>query len=414
MNQNNTRIKRLFRFSAGPILILASLALSACSGVCDAVDSWTWGRCYSDIHGHDPAAVHSEIDAPPAPEYAAAVNEARSLVRNFMVRQNIPGLSLAVAGAGDILWAEGFGWADIDDRRPVTPATRFRIGGIAESMTAAAVGLLLERNALDIDRPVRDYVPEFPDKAWPVTTRQLMGHMGGLRDYDDDEMLYRRQSCDGPFEAIAIYADERLLFEPGTDFAASGYGWMLVGAVVEAAAGEPFLDFMRREVFAPAGMIDTVLDEPIRTQLRTTSFYVPLAARDTVHGVQLSNRPDNSCLQGAAGLLASPSDVARFGAALLDGRLLQASTLDLLLTPLRLDAGQPTRQGLGWFVRQIPVGPNGQTATVFGQDGRSAGGSSSLLMLPRPGLVIAVTANVTDARYLSALTTRLATLFAAR
>ena len=85
--------------------------------------------------------------------------------------------------AGEVVWAEGFGWADIEEPRPVTPRTRFRIGGVAKSMTAAAVGLLLERGELDIDLPARHYVPSFPEKPWSFTTRQLMGHIAGIRHY---------------------------------------------------------------------------------------------------------------------------------------------------------------------------------------------------------------------------------------
>ncbi|HJO02578.1 MAG TPA: serine hydrolase domain-containing protein, partial [Acidobacteriota bacterium] len=132
------------------------------------------------VHGDDPSAVRSHIDEPPDTEYIDAVEWARPLVRAFMVEENLPGLSLAVGMAGKVVWAEGFGWADIGARRPVTPKTRFRIGSVAMPMTATAVGLLHERGLLDLDAPVRDYVPSFPEKEWPVTTRQLMGHVAGV------------------------------------------------------------------------------------------------------------------------------------------------------------------------------------------------------------------------------------------
>ena len=241
-----------------------------------------------------------------------------------------------------------------------------------------------------------------------------------------------------------------LLFEPATAWEYSSYGWTLVGAVVEAAAGEPFLHFMHREVFDPVGMGNTVLDDlhepvatvglldsiearllrrvgeppvfdfepkahwdPARPGAETTSFYWPFAARDPTYGIEDANNPDNTCLQGAAALLSTPSDVVRFGAAMLDGRLIRAGTLDMLRTPLELDSGESTGHGLGWYVQQIPIGPTAEPTTVFGHDGLSAGGSTSFVTVPEHDVVIAVTANVSYAGNLSSLSARLADLFVA-
>jgi len=421
MKRTTNRLAHLLRLAAAAALVPGLPLLGACAPFCEAADAWTWATCYARVHDGDPAALHSETNRPPAAGYAAAVAQARALVRAYVVGQNIPGLSLAVAADDEVVWSEGFGWADIDQRRPVTPATRFRIGSVAETMTAAAVGRLIERGVLDIDLPVRNYVPAYPEKGWPISTRQLMGHSAGLPHYGDYEaMLYRRQSCAGPLDAVPIYSDERLRFAPGTRFGYSGYGWMLVGAVVEAAAGEPFLEFMQREIFAPAGMIDTVRDEPQRTDSeaaratsRTTSFYWPFAALDTTRGIELSNNPDNTCLLGAAGLLTTPSDIVRFGAALLDGRLVQRGTLDSLVAPAALESGASTGHGLGWSPRRIPLGPGAEPALAYGRDGISAGGTASLLIVPQYAIVIAISANVSHARELSSVAAGLAALFAA-
>ena len=258
------------KFSPATILILVMPLLAA---------------CYTEIHGDDSSAVHSEIDEPPAAEYADAVERARPFVRALVVEENLPGLSLAVGIAGEIVWAEGFGWADIDERRPVTPQTLFRIGSVAKPMTATAVGLLHERGLLDLDAPVRNYVPSFPEKEWSVTTRQLMGHVAGVRHPPfDEELLFMRDHCESPLDGLELFADDPLLFTPGTRYRYSTYGWTLVGAVVEAAAGEPFLDFMQREVFDPLDMRDTALDDVRRRPLRPRDARRTLAAfRDAQH-----------------------------------------------------------------------------------------------------------------------------------
>ena len=387
MNKSLARLGHFLPLPPATILLLATPLFAACTLV----------------HSDDPSAVQSQIDEPPDPTYIDAVERARPLVRAFIVEENLPGLSLAVGVAGEVVWAEGFGWADIDERLPVTPKTRFRIGSVAMPMTATAVGLLHERGLLDLDAPVRDYVPSFPEKEWPVTTRQLMGHVAGVRHYrDDEEALYRRHHCDTSLDGLELFAGDPLLFEPGTRYQYSSYGWTLVGAVVEAAAGEPFLDFMQREVLDPLQMRDTILDDPAAPVARRTSFYFPFAFRDPSFGVEDANDADNTCMQGAGALLSTPTDVVRFGLAILEGRLLRAQTLGTLRTPLELGSGESTGYGLGWFVRQISIGPASEPTTVFGHGGSSVGGTTPFVTLPEQGIVIATTTNVSFAKSLAA------------
>ncbi|MDP6373315.1 MAG: serine hydrolase domain-containing protein [Vicinamibacterales bacterium] len=215
MNTPTSRFGRTLRLSLASLPLLTAPLLSACGPICETVNSWS--ACYFDVHRDDASAVRSEIDEAPAAAHTDAVERARPLARAFVADENLPGLSLAVGVAGEVVWAEGFGWADIDERRLVTPSTLFRIGSVAKPMTAAAVGLLVERGLLGLDAPVRDYVPGFPEKAWPVTTRQLMGHVAGVRHYgDDDELLYMRGRCASPGGGLERFADDALHFPPPT------------------------------------------------------------------------------------------------------------------------------------------------------------------------------------------------------
>jgi CubicO group peptidase (beta-lactamase class C family) len=129
------------------------------------------------------------------------------------------GLSVAVGVGGDIVWAEGFGWADLENRVPVAPDTRFRIGTASKVLTSAAVGLLLEKGRLKLDDEIQTYVPAFPEKQWPVTLRQLMGHVAGVRNDGGDEGPLLSARCERPVEALQHFAERSLLFEPGTSTA---------------------------------------------------------------------------------------------------------------------------------------------------------------------------------------------------
>src|SRR6185436_5149212 len=124
---------------------------------------------------HPDAKAVASVTSPSSPQWAAAVEQSRQTARSGLVTQNLPGLSVAVGIGGEIAWAEGFGWADMEKRVPVGPAMRFRIGHTSKALTSAAVGLLLEKGRLHLDDEIQTYVPEFPRKQWPVTLRQLMG-----------------------------------------------------------------------------------------------------------------------------------------------------------------------------------------------------------------------------------------------
>jgi CubicO group peptidase (beta-lactamase class C family) len=217
--------------------------------------------CTPDTVHTDSAAIRSaaaDVDAGP---HTGAVEEARRLARALLVEQNVPGLSVAVAVDGAVVWAEGFGYADVD-RTPVTPLTRFRLGALSKPLTAVAAAVLHDRGRLDLDAPVHRYVRGYPDKRWTVTTRQLMGDVAGvhrIRGDNNDAMPDRH--CESLDEAVAMLANDPLLFEPGTEHRYSIWGWVLVSAAVEGAAGEPFGRFMVRQVFEPLAMERTSVAE---------------------------------------------------------------------------------------------------------------------------------------------------------
>ena len=184
----------------------------------------------------NPRDVSSVTRSAPLPKWADAVEKARQIARAGLTEQNLPGISVAVGVGGDIVWAEGFGWADLENRMPVSPEMRFRIGTASIALTSAAVGLLLERDRLKLDEKIQTYVPEFPEKQWPVTLRQLMGHLAGVRNDNGDEGPLFSVRCERPVEGLQYFKDSALLFEPGTQYHYSRYGWILVSAAVEAAA----------------------------------------------------------------------------------------------------------------------------------------------------------------------------------
>jgi len=332
------------------------------------------------IH-EDPAAVPSTPAAARSDKYQGPVEDSRRLARALVVDDNLPGLSVAVAVDGEIVWAEGFGWTDDESRTPVTPRTRFRLGALSKPLTAVAAALLYDRGHLDLDAPIQRYVPAYPAKPWPVTTRQLMGDVAGVhRIRGDNNDAMPTNHCANLGEAVAMLAGEPLQFEPGTEHRYSTWGWVLVSAVVEGAGGEPFPRFMARQVFEPLGMDRTVTEE-----------------NEDLDGVAhlAGRRPDYSCVAGGGAFVSTPTDLVRLGSAMLKPGLLRAETIAAFRTPTRLVSGATTTYALGWTVRSVQLA--GQPARVVSHRGSPAGGTVSLLTFPDLGVAIAAAANRTDA-----------------
>lgn len=344
----------------------------------------------------DPGAVPSAGQSAPAQKWAAAVEQGRRIARAGLTEQNLPGISVAVAADGDVVWAEGLGWADLEQRTPMKPDTRFRIGTASTMLTSAAVGLLLEQGRLKLDDEIQTYVPAFPRKDWPVTLRQLMGHTAGVRSDGGDEGPLLAKHCDRMADGLEPFAERSLLFEPGTRYRYSSYGWILVSAAVEKASDEPFLRFMRTQVFDTLGMSQTRAESATESIPDRATFYFPRFGADPRYGLHLMREVDFSCYAGASVFLSTPSDLARFAMAIDSGNLLRPATVEMLQTSQRLTSGEETGYGLGWDLENVTLA--GQQTRAVGHDGDTLGGMvASLMTFREQGLVVSVMSNISYA-----------------
>jgi CubicO group peptidase (beta-lactamase class C family) len=341
----------------------------------------------------DPQQVPSRGPQSAPQQWTAAVEQARQAARTSVTEQNLPGMSVAVGARGGIVWAEGFGWADLEKKTPVGPATRFAIGTASVALTSAAAGVLLEKERLHLDSEIQTYVPGFPEKQWPVTLRHLMGHTAGVRnDAGDEEPTAQR--CERTADGLKRFEDSPLRFEPGAEFRFSSYGWVLVSAAIEAAAGEPLFTVMRKEVFEPLGMRDTTAGPT--TDADVATYYFPRFGADPRYGPQAPEPFDSSCLAGAGAFLSTPSDLVRFALAIDGGKLLKPATVHTLQSSQRLASGEETGYGLGWDLETATIA--GKETRVVGHDGTLRGGMvSSLVTLPEHGVVVAVASNTSFA-----------------
>jgi len=303
-----------------------------------------------------------------------------------------PGMSVAVAVDGKVIWAEGFGLADLEQCVPATPKTKFRIGSTSKPLTSAGAALLYDQKRLDLDAPIQRYVPGFPDKGHPISTRQLLGHLGGIRDYNAEESkTLDRDVYPSVSESLKRFKDDPLAAAPGTKWIYSTYGYVLVSAAIEGASGQDFLSFMRDKVFLPLGMQDTLADEGDKVILNRARWYTVMpdgSYRNTPY-------EDLSYKWAGGGFLSTAVDLARFGSALLKPGFLKQDTLTMIFSRQQTSAGMNTKYGLGWFIHD---GGDSGTERQFEHSGGVAGSSSWLVIYPDQGVVIAWMQNSNDFR----------------
>lgn len=307
------------------------------------------------------------------------------LADDARVALGVPGLSIAVSSGDTVTWAQGFGVADVEQNVPVRADTVFRLASISKPITAVAVMQLVERGLVGLEDPIQRYVPSFPRKPQgEVRVRHLLTHTSGIRHYRGSEF-----ALSTPFptleRAFSVFKDDPLEFAPGERYLYSTYGYNLLAGVVESASGRSFEDYLRANVFAPAGMTTTLLERP--------QELVRGRARHYVRGVTPSsivNAPyvDQSVKWAGGGMIATAADVARFDIALNQGRLLKPETLERMYASARLNNGNITGYGLGWMVNVE------QGRLLVAHSGGAMGGTTYVLRDPRAKVAAVVLANL--------------------
>lgn len=319
-------------------------------------------------------------------------------VSRFMASTHVPGVSVAVVENGEYEWSSGFGLADVENNVPASEQTLFRLASISKPLTAVGTMELWERGKLDLDAPIQKYCPAFPEKSKPITTRELMGHLGGIRHYKSDSPedleVSNTRHFDNPIQGgIDFFKNDPLVAEPGSHFHYSTQGYTLVGCAIEGASGEKYTEFIRENVFAAAGMAQTQVDDRFKIIPYRTRFY----SKTEDGSVQNADFLDASYKIPGGGWLSSAEDMAHFEVAILAGKLLKRSTLDLMWIPLKPSDGSKDSYGLGFGIGEK------DGIKFVAHDGGQQGTSTSFMIAPdqRAGVVVLTNMQGIDANELS-------------
>ena len=307
----------------------------------------------------------------------------------FMAKNNLPGISIAVVENGEYEWSKGFGMADLENLAPATSQTLYRLASISKPITAAAAMVLYERGKLDLDAPIQKYCPAFPKKEAPITTRQLLGHLAGIRhdrthSFDDPEIINTKH-VDNPISGgLDYFKDDSLVAPPGTKFSYSTNGYTVVGCVIEGASGTKYVDFVRENVLRPAGVTHTRVDDYSAIIPSRTRFY----SKDSSGTVINSRFVDIGFKTAGDGWLSSAEEMAKFEVAMLNDGLVTRATRNLMWTRQKTSDGKQTPYGIGWAIDDdLPY--------TVSHGGGEWGTSTFIMMAPeqRAGVVVLINLN---------------------
>jgi serine beta-lactamase-like protein LACTB, mitochondrial len=313
---------------------------------------------------------------------------AEDSVKRYIEKSKVPGLAITVSVNEKIVWSQGFGLADIEQHVPVDASkTKFRIGSISKSLTAAALARIYEKNQIILDSSIYYYLPDYPVHQYRPTIRQLGGHLAGVRHYRGLEFNITKHYKKVQ-DALSIFKNDSLLHPPGSKYHYSSHGFNLLSAVMEKASRKPFLRLMEDEVFSPLRLQNTFPDQTDSLIDYRTRFY---AIRD--NRVKHAPYVDNSYKWAGGGFISTSEDITRFAHALLKDDYLKPETIVTFTTPQQLSDGSPTNYGIGFF-----SGKDSKGKSYTGHGGGSVGGTSDLVVYPKEKVVVVILTNLSDAK----------------
>ena len=316
----------------------------------------------------------------------------RAALADIQKRQRNIGLSGLVMLKGETILSEQLGYADLEHKVAVTPATRFGVASITKAFTGLALLKLNERGLIALDSPIQRYVASFPVKPGsPITPRLLAAHLAGIRHWSNERTpaLYARH-FDDVNEILELFKNDTLVAPPGTKASYSSYGYDLLGAAIQSSSGMKYESFVVREIITPLGLKNTGFDDVRRVlpnrAMRYSYFHPWTFAVDSNEVYRVPDW-DYSHNMAAGNMYATAEDLARLGRAVMQPGFLSARSIELLSKRPR-SGNVEADMSFGFF-----VGDSTSKHRILTIGGSNAGLQSGLHVYPDQDLVIVVLAN---------------------
>ena len=304
-----------------------------------------------------------------------------------VIKEKYPGAAVLVAKDGDILYQNGYGYANIGHRVEVTPETKFRIGSISKQFTAAAILKLEEEGKLSVKDKLSKFLPDYP-RGDEVTLHHLLTHTSGIHSYTGKPDFMKTVTVETTTEELVdSFKDDKFDFDPGEKQSYCNSGYFLLGYVVEKVSGKSLGDYLKETFFDPLDMNETGIHRWNLVLDHEATGYSYVGAK-----VQKAQNWDMSRAGGAGALYSTVGDLYRWNKAVFNGKVVKESSLKAAFTPGKLNNGEIARgmgggYGYGWSIGEI------RGLKLISHGGGLNGFSSHLMRLPEKKLTVTVLAN---------------------
>jgi CubicO group peptidase (beta-lactamase class C family) len=278
-----------------------------------------------------------------------------ALMRNYA--GDVPGAAVLVLRDGEPVVRASYGLADLEAGAPATPETNYRLASVTKQFTAASILLLADDGRLTLNDRGHQWLPSLPKAAETVTIRHLLTHTSGLIDYEEvipDNFAAQLHDAD---VLRLLETQDRTYFRPGSGYRYSNSGYAMLALIVQQVSGKTFATFLRERIFQPLAMVNTVAyEEGISTVTNRAFGYTEEAGR-----WNRTDQDQTSAVLGDGGIYSSIDDLAKWDAALYDGRLLHPSSLDAAFRPATHTDDPKVDYGYGWRIAGETVWHSGET-----------------------------------------------------
>lgn len=312
-----------------------------------------------------------------------------TILQEYMRLSGTVGMSVAIADADTLLYSRGFGWANAEEKKRVTPRTIFRTASVAKIITASLLGQLMQEGKIDIDRPINQYLRKKVPHGNEITARMLVSHTAGIRHYIDSD--FTRKNIDMTRyktleDALSIFVNDSLVSPPGTQFHYTTFGFTLLGVVMEAVTGQPFINRMQ-DMLNELGMYNTVPNlRGLETQQESQGYSVGKDGRLQKHKLL---KPSYKWPGG--GYLSTPEDLTLLGRAYLNCSFISDTISQQIFTPQVTKTGDTLGIGLGWV-----VGKDAWNRPFYFHNGGQNGARTLLAIYPQDSITVGIMSNTSN------------------
>ncbi|MEZ5057029.1 MAG: serine hydrolase domain-containing protein [Saprospiraceae bacterium] len=301
---------------------------------------------------------------------------------------SIVGASAGILKDGEVKNIEAAGFLNKKEGILFKNDTKTRIASISKPITAVCIFQLVEKGKIELDAKIQTYLPWFPEKEkGPISVRQLLQHTAGIPGYLNLKAVNNTTHYNSLKDAIGVFKDRELTFPPGISFQYSTYGYVILGAIIEAASGMSYEDYVTKNVFEKAGMSNSGIEMAEKAYENKSLFY----EAKKKNKAKLSKPTDLSDRVPGGGFYSTAEDLLLFAKALMEGKLVSEKSITQMWT----DSGMKTEgnpYGMGWFL----YGENPKYGDVYGHSGSQVGASTFLYVLPDVKTAVVVLSNTSQ------------------